>query len=296
MTFKEIYFHFTVIGFLGITAVSCNKNDKNPEPDYAKPDISIERINSTDYLEEGSADTVYFKLSIQGDFPGDSIEVSIDFGALNQQHVVDMFLNPLSLFTNNGGTDRILQRVFIKPSDPVKMVGMKVKDNSFYEAGKVYQFKIVDVIYWYDGLGKVRDDVSGSVSFDYVDNDLPPIIGFDHSFGSTLSVQENNGQNLWVRVYLNTVSGLETKVDFSAANGTAEGVDYVIKSASPLIIPAGMSYADIKFDIINDAVYEGVEDFTFTLSNPQNSTLGYSGNSITLRDYQEVAIFDEEDQ
>ncbi|NIA26392.1 MAG: hypothetical protein GWP04_12680, partial [Gammaproteobacteria bacterium] len=84
-----------------------------------------------------------------------------------------------------------------------------------------------------------------------------------------------------VVVTLSFAAPQDVSVDFATGDGSAtSGEDYV-SATGTLDIPAGQTSGAITVPIIDDALTEGDEDFTVTLSNPQNAVLR-AGDTTTV--------------
>ena len=104
------------------------------------------------------------------------------------------------------------------------------------------------------------------------DNDLAPFVSFE--LASQLGME--NGGPMTARVLLSPVSSKPVTVPFTVS-GTAtqgSGKDYTIQ-ASPVIIPAGSTSADIVITVIDDTIPgEDNETVIITLGTPTNGQLG----------------------
>ena len=103
------------------------------------------------------------------------------------------------------------------------------------------------------------------------DNDLPPEL----SIGDVSGIEA--GTAMIFPVSLSTPSGLDIEVSYvtsdgSGPSGATAGADYQAAGGT-LIIPAGASSASVSVDILDDALYELIEVFHVTLSDPVDATL-----------------------
>jgi len=105
--------------------------------------------------------------------------------------------------------------------------------------------------------------------------------------GSTNSINEGNSS---ITVFVTRTNGTAgaASVNYATANGTATaGSDYTATSGI-LSFADGDSQKSFNIPITNDAVYEGNETFTVSLSGPTN------GTSIGNPSTQTITIFDNE--
>lgn len=80
-------------------------------------------------------------------------------------------------------------------------------------------------------------------------------------------------------------------VDYATTNGTAtSGADYAALSGT-LNFASGDTTATVSITISDDAIYEGDENFTFTLSNPSTgATLGTASATVTIADNESAPV------
>ncbi|MCB0395215.1 MAG: hypothetical protein KDD36_01095 [Flavobacteriales bacterium] len=119
----------------------------------------------------------------------------------------------------------------------------------------------------------INANLGATTSFTYTinDNDTEPEVEF--ALAASSGLESISPANIQVKV--STVAGQDITVDYTITPGTATGggVDYTLADGT-LTIPKDSSYYFISPQIINDAIEEGGESFTITLSNPGNATLG----------------------
>ena len=85
-------------------------------------------------------------------------------------------------------------------------------------------------------------------------------------------------------VMLDVVSGEALTVDYATSDGTAlAGSDYTAKSGA-LSIAKGQTQMVVEVALTDDSLSEGAEDFTFTLNNPSNASIGDGQASATIND------------
>ena len=112
-----------------------------------------------------------------------------------------------------------------------------------------------------------------------VRNDSPePVLSV-----ADLIVSEGDGMAVFA-VRLDVVSGEALTVDYATSDGTAlAGSDYTAKSGA-LSIAKGQTQMNVEVALTDDSLSEGAEDFTFTLSNPSNASIGDGQASATIND------------
>ena len=112
-----------------------------------------------------------------------------------------------------------------------------------------------------------------------VRNDSPePVLSV-----ADLIVSEGDGMAVFA-VMLDVVSGEALTVDYATSDGTAlAGSDYTAKSGA-LSIAKGQTQMNVEVALTDDSLSEGAEDFTFTLSNPSNASIGDGQASATIND------------
>lgn len=113
-----------------------------------------------------------------------------------------------------------------------------------------------------------------------LDDDPPPQVHFS---ATGIEVDEGAGTEV-VAVFLDAASNLTVTVDYASTNLTAiAGQDYTALSGTLTFAP-GETSKNISFTILDDAVAEGPEQFTITLSSPSNAALGTPATfTVTIR-------------
>ena len=129
-----------------------------------------------------------------------------------------------------------------------------------------------------DGTGTVNPNPDGSTPTP--DDDRPRI-----SINDPAEVNEGDGTNtVTFTVTLSNASNLPVTVAYATANGTAlAGSDYVAQNGTLTFAP-GQTTATITVTILDDAVYEGPEDFSVVLSSPTNAVILDGSGSTTIKD------------
>lgn len=298
----------TLLSFV-MLLTACKKQDPKPTIDSSYgPKVSMEKITNTNQLVEGSNDTVFFKVKLSepykpvfGDHP--VMKVLIVFG-----DTMGVVGQNLFVYDQSGTVDPTYDyfKVALR-GDPYKplynyysvnfyegesehIVGLKPQENSVYEKDKKYVFSIPMAIYPHFG-GYYVDWYSLQISYDYIDNDPMPVIGFDHGIQTSMQVQETAGSNQSIRIKTTNKSGFLMPVYYSVSGTATSGVDYIIKSPNPFIITPEDFYYDLSFDVINDNVVEGTESFTIKLLSADKALIGTpTNNSIFLRDSIQIFI------
>ena len=302
-----------VIALLSLIVMfsACKKDD--PQPPYNTnqgPDVTIEKITNTNQLIEGSNDTVFFKVKLSTPFQNvhqaTMANVLIYYGDTTAINDVDLFVYDQTgaqqpeyeFYAENFGPQYPLgylqfYSVNFYPGDQERIVGIKSKENSIYEKDKVYLFNVVKVYYplIFGSYVDYYDGKNIQVSYNYVDNDLMPVIGFDHGITTSIQVQESAGNGQSARIKLTNRSGFPIPVNYSVSGSAIADADYIIKSPNSLLIKPGEYYYDFNFDVVNDNITEGTESFTIKLLSADKALIGStSNNSIFLRDSIQVFI------
>lgn len=107
------------------------------------------------------------------------------------------------------------------------------------------------------------------------DNDNGGLQTIAQFASSANTVKEGQTLVLNVPVYVSNPTASPVSVSFTVSPGTClAGSDYVVITASPLIIPAFNTVNNIQVNIIDDNIFETPEVFTITLNSAQNANLG----------------------
>jgi hypothetical protein len=102
-----------------------------------------------------------------------------------------------------------------------------------------------------------------------LNNDSPPTVQF---VGTSATCWEYIGEAT-VTIRLSAESGLPITLPFTLSGTATAGVDYTV-DASPIVIPAGTSWATFTIAITEDALDEKNETMVITLGTPEGATLG----------------------
>jgi hypothetical protein len=137
--------------------------------------------------------------------------------------------------------------------------------------------------------------VEGTETFTIVlSNAVSATIGAANTFTGTITDNDNGGLQtvaqfqstattvkegqtlvLNVPVYVSNPTASPVSVSFTVNAGTClPTTDYVVITASPLIIPPFNTVNNIQINIVDDNVFETSEQFTISLNSAQNANLG----------------------
>ncbi len=153
------------------------------------------------------------------------------------------------------------------------------------DASKPLNARITDP----SGTGTIVDDGTGTVNPNpdgntpTPDDDRPRI-----SINDPAEVNEGDGTNtVTFTVTLSNASNLPVTVAYATVDGTARGTpagsDYVAQNGTLTFAP-GQTTATITVTILDDAVYEGPENFSVVLSSPTNAVILDGSGSTTIKD------------
>ena len=116
-------------------------------------------------------------------------------------------------------------------------------------------------------------DAAGTVE----DNDDPPVL-------SVADVAGTEGGAVELTVTLTGSSSAEVAVTYATSDGTATaGADYGTAAGVLTFAPGGTGRT-VSVALVDDAVNEPKETFAFTLSRPENATLGTAAAQVTVID------------
>ena len=112
------------------------------------------------------------------------------------------------------------------------------------------------------------------------DNDSTiPALSFDNI---NISVDEDDSQAT-LAVELSQASTITVTVDYATSDNTAEAGDDYAETSGTLTFAAGETVKAIIVPILDDAIYETLERFNVTLSNPTGATLpAFPGAQINI--------------
>ncbi|MBA3708609.1 MAG: hypothetical protein H0W83_07320, partial [Planctomycetes bacterium] len=112
------------------------------------------------------------------------------------------------------------------------------------------------------------------------DNDGLPAV----QFTSAAQSASEGAATITAVIQLSPVSGRAVTVPFTVTGTATSGTDYTI-TASPVVIAAGSTTANVVVTIINDTLDENNETVILTLNAPTNATIGgQSSTTLTITD------------
>ena len=87
------------------------------------------------------------------------------------------------------------------------------------------------------------------------------------------SAHENSGDDLNFNVSLDRVSTLTVTVDYATSNGTATAASDYVATSGTLTFHPGDAAKNVKVQVLGDAIDDGIETMTLTLSNATNARI-----------------------
>ena len=84
---------------------------------------------------------------------------------------------------------------------------------------------------------------------------------------------ENSGDDLNFNVSLDRVSTLTVTVDYATSNGTATAASDYVATSGTLTFHPGDAAKNVKVQLLSDAIDDGIETMTLTLSNATNARI-----------------------
>jgi hypothetical protein len=110
--------------------------------------------------------------------------------------------------------------------------------------------------------------------------------------GADVVVDESAGQAM-VELTLSEASGFDVTVDFASADGTATSpADYGAVSGTAFIAAGALS-TTVPIPIVDDPAIEGDEIFILELTSPDNAVLLTPSVTVTIRDDDGTATFED---
>src|SRR5690606_20652141 len=107
---------------------------------------------------------------------------------------------------------------------------------------------------------------------------VAPIVSIDSASGA-------EGTDVVFTVSLSGASATDVTVTLDTADGTATSpADYTAQSGLLVTVPAGSTSVPVAVPTVGDALYEGDETFTATLTNPVGASLGTATGTGTIVD------------
>jgi predicted extracellular nuclease len=118
-----------------------------------------------------------------------------------------------------------------------------------------------------------------------------PLPALSVAASASIAEDEAAGQ-ITIAVTLSAAAAADVTFDITTGDGSATaGADYASTAVTPATILAGQTQFDLVVPILDDAVLEGDEDFTVTISNPSaNATLGTAVGTVTILDDETPAL------
>ena len=169
-------------------------------------------------------------------------------------------------YTSTSGT------ITIPAGSTTATITIPITDDALYEGSENFSVVLTNIT----GVGSGTTTITVKL----VDAEAAPILSFSNS---AITVNEADGSVTLTVTSTNSTSCNATVEYFTSDGSALAGVDYASQSGT-LTIPAGETSATIQIPIINDAVYEGEKQFTVSIRNPVNATLGTAVATVTLTD------------
>ncbi|GAB1434362.1 hypothetical protein MASR2M32_05730 [Sphaerotilus sulfidivorans] len=260
------------------TIVDPTPTDPPPTPDDDRPTVAI-----NDVVVNEAGNYAEFTVTLTG---ATALPVHVAFATKDGTALAGTDYTATSgLLTFLPGETTKTIRVPIVNDSPAVYEGAEaftVELSASADASQPLNARITDP----SGTGTIVDDGTGTVnpnpdgSTPTPDDDRPRI-----SINDPAEVNEGDGTNtVTFTVTLSNASNLPVTVAYATANGTAlAGSDYVAQNGTLTFAP-GQTTATITVTILDDAVYEGPEDFSVVLSSPTNAVILDGSGSTTIKD------------
>lgn len=118
------------------------------------------------------------------------------------------------------------------------------------------------------------------------DNGIPDVLDLPKLTFADLTIDEDDvDKTITIDLKLEGTTNANAVASFLVSGGTAEaGIDYEIKTPSPLIFTEGESSKTITLLLKGDEIVEGKETIELTFYNPKNVSIPTSKLTITLKD------------
>ncbi len=141
---------------------------------------------------------------------------------------------------------------------------------------------VIDIATVSNGMENGTQQVTSTI----LDNDPTPTVQFT---ASSQSAMENAG-TITVAAQLSAASGYDVSVPFSVSGSAVSGADYTI-GASPLVIAAGSTSANIVISLINNAIDQLNRTVVVTMGTPTRATAsGITACTTTILDDEVPAL------
>ena len=112
-----------------------------------------------------------------------------------------------------------------------------------------------------------------------VDDDPAPVV----SISNTSTPEGDSGLTAaQFTVSLDAADGSPTTVSYATTDGSAAAPGDYLAATGSVTIPAGSTSTSITVDVVGDTLYENDENFTVSLSNPTDATLGTATATGTI--------------
>ena len=156
------------------------------------------------------------------------------------------------------------------PGDTARTVVVSVLGDPVRESSESFAF-------WLSApTGAILETVAADGRI--IDDDTPPTISV-----TGCDVDESDTSCRFL-VRLNIFNGAPVTVQYATASGSATAGQDFLTTAGTLTFPSGSYEAFVDVPILEDAIDEPVEVFTFALSAPQNGTIGVGTASGAVHD------------
>lgn len=228
-----------------VHTLTIQDDDDPPTVSFAAPTANLDESSGANTLEVVLSDASGLEVSVDVSLSGDAIQPD------------DYDVDTVNVVFPAGVTSQD--------------VTLTVVDDALYEGDETVSLTL-------NNPSEATLGATPNLTATLVDNDTAPEVDFQ-----TTSVPANeNGGTVNLTVQLSAVSGLDVSIPFSTAGTAVETDDYSI-DASPLLISAGQTSADIQVNLADDILYEGVETIEIHLGAPTDGSLGTQTiSTITL--------------
>ena len=189
-------------------------------------------------------------------------------------------------FSPTDGTATYGQDYIMLSSSPVTIpahsggtsIGVGTIGDSIYEGNENFTVALTSASGSY-GSAAIG---SGPRTVTIIDNEPTPQL-----YINNLSATEGSGNAFTISI--NPIVAANTDISFSVTDGSATTpADYSVTSTSPVTIPANGTTAAINFTTVDDALFEGAEDFVVDLTGATNALvtpiMGDSQGTATIND------------
>ncbi|MDE0335549.1 MAG: M10 family metallopeptidase C-terminal domain-containing protein, partial [Defluviicoccus sp.] len=164
------------------------------------------------------------------------------------------------------------QKIVFKAGETSKVVAIKTVDDTVHEGSETFTVTLSD-----PSGATLGADPTATVTV--TDNDAVPEI-------TVADATVAEGGTAQVTVSLDRASSKDVTVYYSTSDGTAGSGDYSGQTTKQKIVfKAGETSKVVAIKTVDDAVHEGSETFTVTLSDPSGATLGTDPTAtVTITD------------